>query len=316
MIVAVYVPLVLPLLAVPVVRWAGNRLPPAWASWLVVVSSTVLALCSTAALGMLMIAALSMLGPFARLGHWSPATVQRLDDVHMPVNVAASVLLVVLLGNGVRVAIRRILALRDAHRTAARDVFGSALLVLRDSRPIAYALPGRPGRIVVSAGMLNELAPAERRALLAHERAHLTNGHHMFVVVADVLAAFNPLLRPLTSVVRYTTERWADESAADVVGDRRIVARAVGKAALAGAVAPPSAVALGATTGPVPRRVGALLAARPQRSGIVSVTGLCATVACVLVATSFFASVEALADLQHAAELAQYQPPAVTRDAR
>jgi beta-lactamase regulating signal transducer with metallopeptidase domain len=165
----------------------------------------------------------------------------------------------------------------------------------------------------VSTGMLGGLAPAERRALLAHERAHLTNSHHLFVAAVDVLAAVNPLLRPLTSVVRYTTERWADESAADVVGDRRIVARAVGKAALAGRVQPRSAVVLAATTGPVPRRVGALLAARPGPGGIVSVTGLCAAVACVLVATSLLSSVEAMADLHHAAELAQYQSVALTR---
>lgn len=309
MIIAVYLPLVLPLLAVPVVRWAGNRLPPALASWLVVTSCLVLAASSAAALGMLMIAALSLLGPFARLGHWSPATLQRLDAVHLPVNVAAGVLLVVLVGNGVRVAARRIVALRDAHRTAARDLSDSELLVLTERRPLAYALPGRPGRIVVSTGMLSGLAPAERRALLAHERAHLTNAHHLFVAAVDVLAAVNPLLRPLTSVVRYTTERWADESAADVVGDRHIVARAVGKAALAGRAEPiDSPVALAATTGPVPRRVGALLSARPERRGALAcVTALCAVVACGLVATSLLSSVEAMADLHHAAELAQYQ---------
>lgn len=307
MIISVYLPLLLPLLAMPAVRWAGNRVAPAALSWLIVVSGVVLAGCSTLALSMLMFAALSTLGPFARLGHWSPAALGQLDAVHLPLDVAAGVLLIALVGNGIRVAIRRVGALGEAHR-AAQAMSDSELSVLRDSRPLAYALPGRPGRIVVSTSMLTELAAVERRALLAHERAHLTNAHHLFVAVVDVLAAVNPLLRPLRSVIRYTTERWADESAAAVVGDRRVVARAVGKAALAArSASPDSTVAMAATAGPVPRRIGALLVAAPRRSPLVSVSGVCAAVACGLMIISLVASADALTDLHHIVEVAQHQ---------
>ena len=45
-------------------------------------------------------------------------------------------------------------------------------MVVPDGTADAYAVPGWPGRIVVTAGMLDALNPDERRVLLAHERAH------------------------------------------------------------------------------------------------------------------------------------------------
>ena len=105
--------------------------------------------------------------------------------------------------------------------------------VLETDEPIAYSVPGMPGHIVVSTGMLRCLRPAERRVLLAHERSHLTRGHHRFVAVADLASAAVPVLRPLAAHVRFATERWADEDAATEVGDRRLVATAIARAALA-----------------------------------------------------------------------------------
>jgi len=45
--------------------------------------------------------------------------------------------------------------------------------------------------------MLRTLSADERRALLAHEAAHLTYRHHVYTQLTDVAAAANPLLRPL-----------------------------------------------------------------------------------------------------------------------
>jgi hypothetical protein len=309
MIMSVYGPLVLPLLAVPVLRWVGGRLHPAWASWLVTVAALVLATCATLALSLLMFAGLSSLGVFARLGHWSPVVLHQLDAIHPAVDVVASVLLVGLVANLAVAAIRRVRALLAAYRTARCGPDGSELMVYEDDRPLAYALPGRPGRIVVSTSMLSALEPAERRALLAHERAHLANAHHLFVAVVDVLAAVNPLLRPLSGVIRYTTERWADEVAARRVGSRSVVAHAVARAALAGDAKPASIVALGATTGPVPRRVAALLAGPPAgrlRSLSSSLTAWCAVIACCMMFGSVFLSFDAATDLHRVVELAQY----------
>ena len=88
------------------------------------------------------------------------------------------------------------------------------LVVVADPAPDAYALPGLRGRVVVSTAMLRALSPAERRVLLAHEAAHLRHHHHLYVQVAELSAAANPLLRPLAGAVELGVERWADEAAA------------------------------------------------------------------------------------------------------
>jgi hypothetical protein len=110
---------------------------------------------------------------------------------------------------------------------------GDQLVVLPTDTPTAYAVPGRPGQIVVSAGMLRRLDADERRVLLAHERAHLRGRHHRYLRVVDLATAAVPVLDPLRRRVRFATERWADEEAAAAVGDRTLVARAICRAALA-----------------------------------------------------------------------------------
>jgi Zn-dependent protease with chaperone function len=309
MIFAVYAPLVLPALAVPVVRWLCGRLHPVMASWLIVVSALVLATCATLALALLTFVALAVMTVFARLGHWSPTVVRHLDAVHLPIDLVATVLLVVFASCATAATVTRVRSLLEAHRMARECPGDTELVVVQDARPTAHALPGRPGRIIVSSGMLASLAPAERRALLAHERGHLRRGHHLFVAAVDVLAAVHPLLRPLTTSIRFTTERWADEIAARQVGDRSVVARAVGKAALAARAQPArNGMTMAATAGPVPRRVAALLSAPPVhrlRSLLTAPTGVFAIIALALVTGSVWFSIDAAGDLHRVLELAQ-----------
>lgn len=111
---------------------------------------------------------------------------------------------------------------------AAGILFGGALLAA-----VTYTVPGRPGRIVVSTAMLEALDEPGRRALLAHERAHVRGRHYIFAAAARLAAAANPLVRPLAGAVEYAVERWADEHAADELGDRRQVATAIATAAIA-----------------------------------------------------------------------------------
>ena len=87
--------------------------------------------------------------------------------------------------------------------------------------------------------MLDALDEDGRAVLLAHERAHLAGYHWVFVTLARLAATANPLLRPLASAVEYTVERWADERAAEEIGDRRRVARAIATAAIAAKNDPP-----------------------------------------------------------------------------
>lgn len=119
--------------------------------------------------------------------------------------------------------------------------------------------------MVVSTGMLEGLAEDERAALLAHERAHLTHRHHRHLLATQLAGCVNPFLRPLQRAVAYSAERWADEESAQAVGDRRITARAVARAALASRTAPAAYMVFPAfaAPGPVPRRVAALLGPVP-----------------------------------------------------
>lgn len=152
--------------------------------------------------------------------------------------------------------------------------------VLDGEEPVAYTLPGRCGRIVVSSGMLHALSAGEQQVLFSHERSHLRRRHDRFLHAVDLGVAVVPLLHPMKIFVRFATERWADEDAARSVGDRRLVARAVTRAALIqhASVQPGMALAgLG-----VRARVDQLLAA-PARPAIVRATllvtaGLTATV--------------------------------------
>ncbi len=78
--------------------------------------------------------------------------------------------------------------------------------------------------------MLAALTSRERRALFAHERAHLAGRHHRHLLAVRLAARADPFLRLLRTAVVYTAERWADEEAAAAVGSRRSVARASGTA--------------------------------------------------------------------------------------
>ena len=139
---------------------------------------------------------------------------------------------------------------------------GPGIMVVASDDATAYAVPGRHPHVVVSTAMLACLDADERRVLFAHERSHLRRAHHRYLRATDLAAALVPPLRPLHARVRYATERWADEDAVAEVGDRRLVARAICRAALAGgSQSGGMAIAdLGVTD-----RVDALLAEAPRR---------------------------------------------------
>jgi hypothetical protein len=119
-----------------------------------------------------------------------------------------------------------------------------AIAVIHSHEPVAYALPGKPGQVVVSTGMLNALDAGERRVLIAHERAHLRRHHHRYLRLMELAAASLPVLTPLKSRLRFAVERWADEEAAKEVGDRALVASAIARAALASQPAPLDGLAI------------------------------------------------------------------------
>lgn len=172
----------------------------------------------------------------------------------LPVAVAAAVALVVGSVQAVRFDLGWRRTVRGYEGRGGVDVIDSA-------RPLAFAAPGRPGTVVISRGLLRLLDEDERAAVIAHERTHLALRHGRYLRLAGVAAAFVPLLGPLARQVRFATERAADEGAVEVVGDRRTVARAIARAALA--TSPSGALGVGGDS--VAARVAELVdPPRPQ----------------------------------------------------
>ncbi|MBZ3901858.1 M56 family metallopeptidase [Streptomyces griseiscabiei] len=291
--VFVFLPLVLPLTAWPIARLAEQRLHPRTATRLLTGVAVVMAVCSTVCLGLLMVVGTAQLPGNPLPDGWSDPEVRAAvpyDEVAGRLAIPA--LLAVLLACG-RALGRHGRVRRRAHRALA-GLPGTEVAVLPDEAPYAYALPGgRRDRVVVSTALLACLEPAERRALFAHERAHLAARHHRLLLAVRLAARANPFLRPLGTAVAYTAERWADEDAAHTVGSRRVVARAIGKAALVSAGSPVATLAGFAASGPVPRRVAALLGPPPAVRSLPSVftsVGLAAWGAAVGAALSAMSS--------------------------
>jgi beta-lactamase regulating signal transducer with metallopeptidase domain len=301
---AVYVPLLVPLLAAAAARPLAGRLPPVAATWLLALTAVALALASSAVLGMLALTALVRIPLVDSLGEMSRPVISAGDPASVPVAIAAGALLAAALTVAGRALWRRAAALAAAGREARRLPGTGQVVVTGDEAADAYTLPGMPCRIVITAGMLRALSQPERQVLLAHERAHASSLHYLFTTAARLAAAANPLLRPVAAAVGYTVERWADERAAAAAGDRQLAARAIAHAALAATAAPPrrpaaASAVLGAVTiparmrsaGPVPRRVAALLRPPPQPQLLL----LAAAV--VLVAVAGVSALEAARDL-------------------
>jgi hypothetical protein len=306
--IAVYLPLLLSLVAPLGARPLSERCEPRLATWLLTATALVLGAASTVSLGLLAVTGLIRVPLLADLGHWSLRSAQRDDPAELSVALIAGLLLGAAAVTMARMLWRRVRSLAAAALEAACMPAHDGLVVVDDAVPEAFALPGLPGRVVVSTGMLDTLDETEHHILLAHERAHLAAHHYLFVALAQLGAAANPLLRPLADAVTYTIERWADEDSATATGDRARVARAVGKAALAAHRAPvrprtPGA-ALGilgrrgplAGAGPVPRRVAALLAPPLGRHPALAA----ATLVVLLAATG--STAEAVHDLHHLLE--------------
>jgi Zn-dependent protease with chaperone function len=314
---AVYLPLLLPLCAAAGAWPLATRLPPVVATWLLTSAVVALAALSMAALGLLAFTAVLRIPLVASLGHMSAAVFRREDPASLSAALTAAGLLAVAVLAAARTGWRRAQALLSAAREARCLPGSGQVVVIPDGTADAYTVPGWPCRIVVTAGMLDALAPAEQEVLLAHERAHAAGKHYLFIAFSHLGAAANPLLRPVAAAVSYTVERWADETAAGRCGDRRLAARAVGKAALASSRtgvprgrAPATATGIGGPVvnpvrrltrrpGPVPRRVAALLAPAP------SVRPLLVAAAAAVVLVSGVAVLAAAYELHALIELAQ-----------
>lgn len=138
------------------------------------------------------------------------------------------VVLIVVAGLGIRVAASARRHARAGARVRAyhRDVVSVVarrggedvpVMWLDHPKPMAYSVDGRPGMIVATEGLASKLNDGERRAVLAHEYAHLRGGHHRLIRSCEVLAAalpWIPLFASAPKAVAALAEFAADDSAA------------------------------------------------------------------------------------------------------
>ncbi|GAA4425985.1 hypothetical protein GCM10023169_24340 [Georgenia halophila] len=97
----------------------------------------------------------------------------------------------------------------------------SELDVLAAHLPLAYCIPAKPGRVVVTDATLDLLTPAEVDAVVAHELAHLRARHDLVIEAFTALhVAFPQLVRSRLALesVNRLLEMLADDIARRSVG--------------------------------------------------------------------------------------------------
>ncbi|HET9255023.1 MAG TPA: M56 family metallopeptidase [Pseudonocardiaceae bacterium] len=295
MTISVYLPAALSLLLAAISRIVVARTAPTRAAAFVIAAM----LCAAAATWGLVLLAATLLGNTELVADEALARGVRLQEpVPKLIGITSAVLLILGMVRVARV-LRAQRATNRELRRVCRSCGNGELAVVSIDAPHAFAVPGRPGRILVTRGMLAALDGDERRVLLAHERAHLRQRHHRLRAATALCAAVNPLLIPVREAVAYFLERSADEHAAMVTGSRELVARALAKAALASgsvgrkpAPKPAWAAVLRFTGCGVSARVAALHSDPPRPEplvpGSVLALGVATTYAAVQATIAFY----------------------------
>lgn len=115
------------------------------------------------------------------------------------------------------------------------SIAGLSVHYISSPRPLACGLRGRTAEIVVSSGLTDRLSPAELRAIIEHERAHLRGRHDLATRLAALSCACLPSLiasRELHRATQLLIELIADDAAARHCG-RTVTASALTKLSVA-----------------------------------------------------------------------------------
>src|SRR5690349_19311812 len=136
--------------------------------------------------------------------------------------------------------------------------------VLAGNLPLAYCVPGREARVVLSDGALRLLDRDQVDAVLAHEQTHLRHRHE--VVMESFTAFYRAVPRPLRSrapldAVHVLLEMVADDAARKRAGAAPL---RTALALLGDAVSPDAPAELGDATAERRRRLDRLAAADPR----------------------------------------------------
>lgn len=246
--------------------YVSPRLAPKAAARCLAVGAVASATVWTGGLFILLVATVGRLPFLGQLPLVSHGAVEAQSPVPVFVGVVSLLALLAIAVTLPRAAVRLAQGVRDLRRlhTVCRKDAGD-LTVIDSARPEAVALPGWRGHVIVTTAMLQALDSDERQVLLAHERSHMQGRHWLYRLSARLAAAVLPTTRPLVARCDQALERWADEDAAGLVGDRRLVATAVTKAAVAVGADRSPELAPSMAVGSTVHRVEALL--QPPRTG-------------------------------------------------
>lgn len=113
---------------------------------------------------------------------------------------------------------------------------GGDVRVLDDPRPLALAVGWRRPVVLVSEGLVAAVDGATLAVVVAHERAHVARGDTRWAGVERLAARLLPagVAGPLLARVHLAREQVCDAAAAEVVGSRVEVARALTRVARLG----------------------------------------------------------------------------------
>lgn len=261
---AVYIALVLSVLAAPAALLVARCMAPDVAAKFLCATALTASACLAWGLALLSGAAL---GPELRALWVSRSGAAVSVPVPDWVSSVAGIALLVAAYRVARFWERRAALLRETNACLPESEV-SNLVIIDDPAPQAFAVSGASPRVIVTSGMLQALKPLEQRALLAHERAHLAHHHHRYQTLTRVASIVNPAVTVVTRRATYALERWADEDAAAVIGDRPAVATSLARVALLTNEVPGSVSLAYANLGVVDR-VSAMRAEKPPRRSLL-----------------------------------------------
>ena len=144
----------------------------------------------------------------------------------------------------------------DVLAVLARPGPAADVQVIDTDRPAVYCLPGRR-RIVLTSGALACLDDDQLEAVLAHERAHLSERHHLVLRLAAALASAFGVIRFFAVAARQVS--YLVEVAADDAAVRRAPRLTLAAALLAVAAGGVPAGALGAGGSAAAQRIRRLI---------------------------------------------------------
>ena len=171
---------------------------------------------------------------------------------------------VLVLASWLRGAANELRAVRSLVRSSRGSGLGDDVRVLDRPEPIALTVGWFAPTILVSRGLLDAASPSTMDAVIAHERAHVRRRHTMHAFADRWVASLLPrrVGQHLVDVLTLAREQRCDADAAQAVGSRVAVARALTEVARLNRDAP--RVGASIDGGDLAARVRALLAPEPR----------------------------------------------------